>query len=787
MTSLHRKLFRDLRRMWAQLLAAALVMACGIATLTMSLSVTASLGAARDAFYERYRFPHVFAHLKRAPRSLEQRLADIPGVARVRTRIAVEVNLDVAGLAEPASGRIISIPESPPFGLSELHVFRGRLPEPGRGSEVVASLAFAEAHGFDPGATVRAVVNGRLETLTIVGIALSPEYVYQVRPGDFLPDDKRFGVFWMPYRELAPAFDMDGAFNDLAVALTPGASERDVIARIDRLTEEWGGQGAYGRDEQTSDRYVSDELAQLRGMAMLPPTIFLSASAFILNIVFSRLVRNQREQIAALKAFGYGRAAVAAHYLGMALLVALAGSSLGLVVGARLGAILTEMYARFYRFPAFDFQLSRPGLIVALGVAFGAAVLGTMGAVRRAASLPPAQAMRPEAPPDYRRTLTERLRLDRLLGPAGRMVLRHLERQPLRALFSCAGVSLAVAVLIVGGFMQGAMEYLMEYVFFTTQRQDMTVAFVEPASPSAADEIARMPGVLASEPFRAVPARIRAGPRSRLQGVTGLPPEPRLNRVLDERERPVAMPPEGLLLSDSLAEILGVGPGDAVTLEVLEGQRPTVVVPVTAVTRTYSGTSAYMDSSALNALLREAPVISGAALSVDPARSRELYALLKQTPRVASVTLKRASLDAFEQTIAENILRIRMFNVVFASIIAFGVIYNSARVALAERAHELATLRILGFTRAEVSMVLLGELATITLVAIPPGLLLGRGLAGIITNVLGGETVRIPLFVSPSTYAFAVIVITLAAFVSGMVVRRGVDRLDLIEVLKTKG
>jgi len=773
--------------MWAQLLAAALVMACGIATLTMSLSLTASLEAARDTFYERYRFPHVFAHVKRAPSSLEQRLAEVPGVARVVTRIAVEVNLDVPGLLEPATGRIISIPERPPYGLSELHVSRGRLPEPGRGAEVVASQAFAEAHGFKPGATVRAIINGRLERLTIVGIALSPEYVYQVRPGDFLPDDKRYGIFWMPYRELAPAFDMDGAFNDVAVALTPGASEPDVIARIDRLTEEWGGQGAYGRDEQNSDRYISDELDQLRGMAVIPPTIFLSAAAFILNIVFSRLVRNQREQIAALKAFGYGRLAIALHYVEMSLLVALAGSSLGVAVGARLGAILTEMYARFYRFPVFDFQLSRPGLVIALGVGFGAAVLGTLAAVHRAASLPPAQAMRPESPPDYRETLTERLHVHRLLGPSGRMVLRHLERQPIRAFFSCAGVSLAVAVLIVGGFMRGAVAYLMEYVFFTSQRQDMTVSFVEPASPSAADEIARMPGVVDAEPFRAVPARIRAGPRSRLQGVTGLPATPRLNRVLDEHERPVTMPPSGLLLSDSLAEILGVGAGEMVTLEVLDGQRPIVRVPVAAVTRTYAGTAAYMDVGALNALLHEGHVVSGAAVTVDAARAEELYVRLKETPRVASVTLRRAALDAFEETIAENVLRMRLFNVTFASIIAFGVIYNSARVALAERAHELATLRILGFTRAEVSMVLLGELATITLVAIPPGMLLGTALAKLVTSVLAGETVRIPLVVSPATYAFAVIVIVLAAFVSGMVVRRGVDRLDLVEVLKTKG
>ncbi|MCC6660306.1 MAG: FtsX-like permease family protein [Phycisphaerales bacterium] len=787
MTALHTKLLRDLARMWTQLLAAALVMACGVGMLTMAVSTHSSLAAARDRYYERYRFPDVFAHLKRAPAHLRDRLAEIPGVARVVTRVVAEVNLDVPDLPEPAIGRLISVPDRPPYGLGELHLRRGRLPEPGHDSEVVASEGFAEAHGFGPGATVNAVINGRLRKLTIVGIGLSPEYVYQVRPGDALPDDRRYGVFWMLYRELAPAFDMDGAFNDIAIALTPGATEAAVIARTDRLTEPYGGQGAYGVREQTSDQFLRNELDQLRIMSIFPPTVFMSATAFILNIVFSRLVRTQREQVAALKAFGYTSAAIAVHYLQMALLVAAIGSALGVLIGWLLGLHLTGMYTRFYRFPAFAFTLDPRAVLLAISAASGAAILGTLGAVGRAAALPPAQAMRPEAPADYRRTVVERLGVQRAFGPSGRMVLRHLERQPVRALLSLTGISLAAAVLVVGGFMQGSIDYLMDFMFFTTQRQDMTITFTNPASPSAADEAARLPGVLATETFRAIPARIRAGPRSRLQGVIGLPAEPALNRVVDERGRPVRMPGEGVLLSAILADLLGVRAGDTVTLEVLEGQRPVTTIPVAAVVQSYIGTAAYMDAAALNRLLREGPVISGAYLRVDPAASGALYATLKQTPAVASVTVKQAALQSFRDTIAGNILQMRLFNVIFAGIIAFGVIYNSARVSFAERAHELATLRILGFRRAEASGILLGELAVLTILAIPPGLLLGRTLAHILSNIMGGETIRIPAVVTPASYAFAVTVIIAAAIISGLVVRRAVDTLNLVEVLKTKG
>ena len=786
MRALNRKLVRDVRRMWTQLTAAALVMACGIATLTMSLSALSSLQNARQRYYEQYRFPHVFAHVKRAPESLAERIAEIPGVARVQTRVVVDVNLDVEGLEEPAIGRLISTPDRAPFGMLELHVRQGRLPMRGHGNEVAVSEAFADAHGLALGDSVNAVINGRLEKLLIVGVALSPEYIYQVRPGEVLPDDRRFGIFWMNNEELAPAFDLDGAFNDIAIMLTPNVSSDDVIARLDRLTSKFGGEGAYDRSQQSSDKFISDELEQLRAMSVLPPSIFLSATAFILNIVFSRVIRTQREQIAALKAFGYGKWTIAMHYLQMALLTGLAGSMLGLAGGYWLGQQMTDMYARFYRFPAFAFDFEERAVVVAMVVAAGAAVLGTLVSVRRAANLPPAEAMRPEAPPDYRATIAETLGVQRLFSPAGRMVVRHLERQPLRALLTMCGISLATAVLIVGGFMQGALNHLIEFMFFTTQQQDVTVMLNESASPSAMYEFARFPGVLDAEVFRAVPARIRFGPRERLQGVVGLVPEPRLNRVVNEDGQAVDLPSEGLLLSDILADLLEVRPGDVVTIEILSGQRPTVRVPVTAVVSTYVGTAAYMNIHALRRLMGEGETVSGAYLRADALEMPELYRTLKTTPGVAAVTVKRAALDSFNKTIAENILTMRLFNLMFATIIAFGVIYNSARIALAERAHELATMRVLGFTRVECSMILLGELATLTMASLPFGLLLGHGLAAFITSALGAETVRIPFVIQPSTYGFAVVVVLLAAFVSGMIVRRGVDKLDLIEVLKTK-
>jgi putative ABC transport system permease protein len=787
MSALNRKLLRDLWQMRGQALAISLVIACGIALFVMSLCTLATLRRAQETYYETYRFAHVFAHLKRAPRDVESRLAEIPGVSQVQTRVVEQVTLDVPGLAEPALGRLISIPERTAPHLNQCHLRNGRFPQPGLPGEVLVSEGFAQAHQFVPGDSLRAVINGRKQSLRIVGVALSPEYVYQIRPGDILPDDRRYGVFWMGEIELAAAFDMRGAFNDVSLALSPGASEWEVIRRIDRILEPYGGLGAYGRADQASHKFVSNELEELRGMALVVPTIFLLVAAFLLHVVITRLVGTQREQIATLRAFGYTGREVAWHYLKLILLVALIGTVLGTSLGAQLGRHVASMYTRFFHFPVFEFQLEVGVVAQAVLISVGAALAGTLGAIARASRQPPAEAMRPEPPARYRVTLLERLGLQRWLSPAIRMILRHLEREPMRSLLSILGIALTVAQLILGHFMVDALDYVMDSQFAFAQRQDMSVAFVEPSSSRALAELRRLPGVLNCEPYRSLPVRMRSGPRSRRLAIMGVRPDGRLYRVMDIHRQSVPLPSRGVVLSAKLAEVLSVGLGDRVRVEVLEGRRPIRELPVAGLVDDFSGIAAYMSIEAANRLMDEGDTISGAFLAVDPDLNLSLFRRLKETPRVAGVTIKRAALDSFRETIAENLLRMRLFNVVFASVIAGGVVYNCARIALAERSRDLATLRVIGFTQGEISLIFLGELALLTFAAIPAGLVMGRGLAFLVIHIAyDTELFRIPLIIGRFTYGFAVTVTLAASLLSGLVVRRMLDGLDLIAVLKSK-
>jgi putative ABC transport system permease protein len=786
MRPLNRKLLRDLWHIRGQGLAIAAVMGAGVAMFIMYLSTFHSLRLTQTTYYERYRFADVFAGLKRAPLALRSEIAELPGVAAADLRVVVDVSLDVPDLAEPATGRLISMPVPAAPMLNDVFLRRGRHPSPGHPDEVLVSEAFALAHGLDPGSRVGAVINGRRRDLEIAGIALSPEFVYSIRPGELMPDDRRFGVFWMDRRALATAFNMEGGFNNVALKLAPGASEQDVIARLDRLLSPYGGLGATPRALQTSHWYLDNELTQLQTVGLILPIIFLAVAAFLLNVVLTRIVSVQREQIAALKALGYSNRELGWHYAAWSLVIAAAGTVIGTAGGAWLGSGMTSIYNDFFRFPVLYYQLPGSVVLTALVVSFVAGLFGAFSAVQRVVRLPPAEAMRPEPPARYRETWLERIGLRDWLSPTARLVLRNIARQPVRASTSVVGIALAVAMLILGTFFLDSIAVLMDLQFYVTQRQDVTVAFVEPRSGAALYELQRLPGVMAVEPLRAVPARLRAGSRSRQVPVMGLVASPRLNRVVDAVHGPITLPPDGLVLSLKLAEILDVGLGDEVTIEVLEGRRPVVSSAVTAIVEEYMGTSAYMEVNALRRLLREGPTLSGAFLQADEAAAGPLYARLKRTPTVAGVNLKGSAIQAFNETLAETFYVMIFFNLLFSSVIAFGVVYNAARVSLSERSRELASLRVLGFTRGEISSILLGELATLTLVGIPVGLLLGYVFAGALIAAFNTELYRFPLVVSSRTFAYASTAVLVAAGISALVVRRRLDRLDLVAVLKSR-
>jgi putative ABC transport system permease protein len=783
--SLDRKLLRDLWSLKTQVVSVALVIACGIGGFIGSLSTHSSLLWSRQNYYDTARFAHVFATAKRAPGALAQKLRDVPGVSEVETRVVRDAQLSLPGVTPPMIARLIGIDFERLPGVNRLTLKSGRWPAPGSSREVVVNQRFFEARSLKLGQAMNVLLNGKLERLTLVGTALSPEYIYATRGGG-MPDDEWFAVLWTDARALAAAFNMEGAFNSVLLRLQHGASTGAAAHALDRLLEPYGGFGAVGREDQVSDKILSQEINQQKVFGTVLPAIFLLVAAFILNVVLHRQVNAQRGEIAALKALGYDNRDIAAHYLKFASAIVLLGAALGVWLGHWLGGAMTGLYTDFFHFPQFHYRLE-PWLVLAgAGAALAAAFGGTLAAIRGVVRLRAAEALRPPAPAEFRPLLLERLGYARLLTPAQRMIMRNLERKPVRAAITVAGIAGSVAILIAGTFWVDAIEWFMDVQFNKVQRGDVMVGFAESLPRTVTHALARLPGVTEVEATRAIPALLRAGHRSHRGALTGIADDARLQRILDAELRQTRPVPGGVLLTTRLAAQLEVAPGDTIFAELLEGKRVKAALRVSATVDEMAGLNAWMRLEDLNRLAREGPVVSMASLRADRADEPRLLERLKAIPQAAVVIVNRTLLDTFRDTSAKNVLFFTAVLSAFAAVIAVGVVYNNARIQLAERAWELASLRVLGFTRAEVSVLLLGELALEIAAAIPLGFLAGFWLSALLLALMPLDVIAFPLVISPRTYLQAGAVVAAAGVVSALIVRNRIDNLDLVGVLKTR-
>ena len=792
MKALDRKLIRDLVRMWSQVLTIALVVGSGVGGFIMSLSAVDSLDRAREDFYASGHFADVFASLKRAPNAVEQTLRSVPGVADVQTSVQAMARVSIPGVSDPIIGRLIGVDRRHPPRMNLVSVSAGQTLEAANGAtaargegsiDALVSEGFAQARKLRLGDTLTALINGRQRTLRIVGTALSPEYVFAGLWG--MPDMRGYAIFWVDHDVLAAAHDMRGAFNQVAVKLAPGANERAVADELSRRLAPYGGRDVITRADQDSHRMLDNEIKEQRVLGTVLPAIFLGVAAFLLNVVVTRLINTQREQIASLKALGYGNAAIASHYLKLVLVIVALGLALGVVIGDRLGEMFAGLYAEFFHFPRLVHRV--PSVLVAqgAGVTLVAALAGTLGAILAVARLAPAQAMRPPAPARYRRTLLERLGI-RALGPGPRMILRNMERRPLRTAMSIGGIAAAVAITILGNFFRDAIDVIVDTQFNLSLRGDVTVWTTDPVSDVARHELERLPGVTQVEATRFVPVTLVHGARRERSMIRGYAPRAQLYRVIDMDRREVPLEGRGLVLTDRLADKLGVRAGDTVQAEVLVERPRTLELVVSATVREMMGLNAYMDRGALNRALGDGDISTGYVLAVERSREDTVLEASKNLPRAAGAFSKATMLRNMQEISARNVRIMSTLLSVFAAVISVGVVYNNARIALAERGWELASLRVLGFTRAEVSALLLGEMALGLAIALPLGMALGYGLTHLIDTLLRSDQFFFPVEIQPRTYAWAALCVIAAGVTSALVVRRRIDRLDLVAVLKTR-
>ena len=785
-TSLTKKMMRDLVGQAVQVGTIAVVIGCGVAAFVSMRGTWKSLELARDLYYERYRFGDVFVHLERAPLAVRARLEDIPGVALVETRLVEPVRLVVSAAETPPLGQVMSLPSDGRPRLDDLRVYKGRPLESGRDDEVLILSAFAEAHGLALGDTLPLVMHGHQFQTRIVGYADAPEFVYAIAPGEFMPDPTRFGVVWMDERAVAAAYRMDGAFDDVVLRLQPGADPEGVLESVDDLLEPYGGLGAVRRDNQISNKLLTQEMGQLRALASTIPIVFLAVAAFLVQVALGRMVQLQRVPIATLKAFGYTRGEIARHFFAMIAVVGVVGAVMGLGVGTWFGRAMTDLYRDFFALPTLSFRLDGELVLVSLGVSMLAAISGALGTVLQIANMPPAEAMQPPAPPTYSRGLIERCGGLAMLGPAARMAARDMLRRPLRLMLSIAGIAAATAVVVIGRFGEDAIDAMEGVIFDHVQAEDISVTFAGEVPDRAVRALGQLPGVNLVEGQRAVAARFSSGGVYRDGALLGWTPDPHLRRLIEWPFHTVAAPEQGLVLTDELVRVLGLSVGDLVEVELLGRGLPTVMLPLAGSVREPAGLQGHVGNDTLARLLGGSRLATHAFLAVDPQYETEVVARLSQMPGVLGVSRKSSVLASFRAQTRETRSAFVWIASLFGAALAVGIVYNNARVALSARARELASLRVLGFTRSEVSGIVLGEQAVHVLIGVPVGLFAGHQAAVAMMSTVDPETWRFPVVIATRTYGFAAAVVLGAALISGLFVFRQVSRLDLVAVLKTK-
>lgn len=786
MKALDIKLLHDLWRMRGQVLAIAVVLAAATATFVLSMSVHSSLTETRDIYYSRNNFADVFADMTRAPRSIVERANQIPGVKMAEGSIRQYATLDMPDQIVPVRALINSVDERRGNQLNRITLIEGRIPRIGRPGEVVVDEAFANANTLGPGDSVDALIYGSKQQLTIVGVGLAPNYVYALAPGVLVPDDTLFGIFWIGEQALEAATDRTEAINTLALTLEHGASRADVIRALDLIIEPYGGTGAYGREDHISNAFLDNELMQLEALTQVIPPVFLLVSVFLVYVVLGRLIRTERAQIGLIKAFGYSDWAVGWHYIKFALAIAILATAIGTVGGMWMGRAMTELYAEYYRFPYLVYRLDSGVFVAAAMLSFAAASLGALGGTQEAVRLNPAVAMAPPPPPIYRAGLIERIGYKAGFTAVGHMIVRHIARWPGRSAITVLGVALSIGLLFSTMQFLDSSRSMLDSYFFRSQKQDITVTFAEPRNEDVIFELARIPGVLRVEPVRGVPVRMSNGNLVERTAIEGTQQDTKLTARIDADGREILLPPSGLMLSGQLARQLNVKTGESVFVELLGGKRTAMPMQITSVVEEFIGAQAYAGTKTLEQITRDASPVGAAQLKIDELERERILIQLKEMPLVLGVTERGAAFQKFEEVIDENINTMLAFYIAFASAIAVGVVYNSARILFSERAHELATLRVLGYFRNEVGLVLVGELALLVAIAVPFGCIIGYWLAQLMTMMFSSDLFRLPFDPMRSSYGNAVIIVLIAAMLTALIVSRRVMRLDMVRVLKAR-
>jgi putative ABC transport system permease protein len=791
MSVLNRKLGRDLLGHVWSLLPVIAVIAVGTGLYIGLATSHRILVASQADYYNKYRFADFWVHVKKAPLTEAEKVARLPGIAAIDTRVVFDVILDLPGVAKPISGRLISMPER---GFEEaingICLVRGSGFSHDRDEEVILGEAFAQEHLLEPGDRISLILNRKRESFVIAGTAISPEYVYMVRgQGDILPDPKHFGILYVKEDYAREVLDFKDAFNELTGLLVPGY-DRDVdilLDRIDRMLDPYGVLSTTPRSRQASHRFLSDEIRGLRVTSTILPVIFLGVAAMVLNILLRRMAERQRVIIGTLKSLGYSDRSVLLHFIGFGVVVGLIGGVAGVLVGVATTGAMIEMYKSFFQFPSFTMKTYPDVLLIGVAISVAFSTVGAARGVWRVLKLEPAEAMRPAPPEKGGAVFLERFPfLWKRLSFRSHIAIRSLVRNYKRSLGGVLATGLSAAIIFMTLAMYDATFFLVDYQYEQVLHSDADIGMRDDKSIAALYEARALPGVDYAEPLLSLVCDLTNGRYSRRMAITGLPREHRLTTPRQADYSPIDIPPSGLAMSSKLAEILHLKLGDHVQLTPVRGRRETVSVPVNSIVESFLGLECYADLEYLSRIVDEAKAVNAVQLAVNPAKLDELFREIKELPNAQGLSLRADAKANIDETLTEVMASSLGLTILFAGLLAFGTMLNSSLIEIGDRTRDISTFRVLGYKPLQVAGVFFRQNLIISALGLAAAYPFGYAMNVLLMEFYDTELYRMPVVIRPSSIIGTALSAALFVLITQYFVYRTIRRLDWVEGLKVK-
>jgi putative ABC transport system permease protein len=797
---LQTKLRRDLWVGKWQFLAVAFIVTLGVAMFEAGFVSFRNMSESYNLSYQRLRFADFWIPFDRAPQDIVRRIAELPGVVSVVGRINEEVPLRISNESrQNVVGRFIGLPARARASVNDVRLVKGRYFSPSGKREALVEASFAKHHKYEIGDTITAEVGGGTEQFRIVGFVISPEYIVALRNKQYgMPTPSLFGVIFIPDERAEDAFQMSGQINEVCARVTPGMTKsqrNDLMWQAHDLLMSYGAEDPVPQEEQASNHGLQTDLKALSSLATMFPTLFLIAAAMTIYTLLMRLVFSQRPHIGFLRASGFTQASIIAHYTSYAVVVGLLGGLMGVALGYYLGLLITNQYTTTLNIPYIATPFRWDAVSWGCGLAMFACLAAGYIPARAAGKLPPAVAMRDEAPPMGRRPF-----LEWLFPPLARLPyvikipMRNLFRTPRRTIYTAFGIASGVSLVMVSAMFLDAIDYAINSYFRDMQKYDALVQFLPPQSEDVAYHLAQWPGVRRAEPGLQLPVELIKDDNKFSTLLLALPRQPRLFRIPDANGKAMeTLKSDDLLVGRLIRERLGLETGDLVLLRYSQSSEDMkaeawvrvgepIQQPATTIVYLPIDVAQRLFGSALDLPVRPA---TGIQLQVEPqyldAVRRELYDL----PHAAAVELTRDTKADLDKQMAFTYAFIGTM-LMFGVGLAFAIVFNTLSINILERTRELASMRTLGLRRSQMTTMATIENVLTAALGLLLGLPIGYAECVWFVRLFQSETVSLELIIYPRTYALVIVGTVIVVLLSQIPALRWINRLDLAKATKER-